>query len=505
VTEKLFNVDPKDLLETLSRDELLKFAKFYQAGLQSAVITNQKLIKENKDLRTRLGVSGEQSLLLNEKLTLIRHELYGASSERRRIEIKAGEESNSEPLLKAKKVQKPSLRYESLDLVESKFTLEPKPTCECCNHVMESMNQFEESEELDVIPKKFFIRKILREKYRCKSCHGSIVTAPGPEKLIKGGSYSTGVAIDIAEQKYAHHMPIERIKKQYQDLGLKEIEAKTLIEQTHHLAEKLRKVSRAIRSEVVGSNVLHADETPWRMLEGHAKKSWYLWAFGSSIGVYYEANSSRSSEGAERILKDSSAEFLMVDGYTGYKKAHREVQAKHLIAHCWAHARRKFIEAEKNDPRALVAIELIGKLYALQRVELTLPERLNQRKTESASVIGELRNWANEQNYLPKSSIGKAIEYLIKYWRGLTLFLNHAEVPLDNNFAERSLRGAVLGRKNFYGNHSERGAETSMIFYTVIETCKINHVPPGEYLRYVIQSLNNSKIPKTPYQYSIAE
>jgi len=493
----------KEVLQSLDPNELVQIIQAFQKTLNQAIATNKKLAAENEELRNQLGIKGTQILLLSEKLVLIRHELFGASSERRKKDLQSESHDDTIPRSPTQKLQKPSIRYQMLDLVESHFDFQDVPTCSCCSHVMEKMNQVEQSEEVDVIPKKFFVRRILREKYRCTHCHGSIQTAPGPGKIVKGGSYSINFALDIVEQKYVHHLPIERIKKQYQKLGLEGIEGPTLIEQTHHVADKLRRVARAILAEILESPVLHADETTWRMLEGHPKKSWFLWSFGSQAGVYYRPSENRASENAERFLKESRSKFLMVDGYSGYLSAKRNTHSDIILVHCWAHVRRKFLEAEKTDRRASTVIPLINELFKIERYAGDLENRRLARLEKSKPIIVQIKTWVNQQNYLPKLALGQAIEYLIKHWAGLTEFLVHPEIPLDNNFAERSLRGSVLGRKNFYGNHSPRGADTTAILYTVVESCKLHSLNPHAYMQYVITTENENKIPLTPRQYAL--
>lgn len=500
VRSKKVLIDPskKECLYELNLEQLIQVIEAYQLKLKQAVQVNKDLAEENEDLRNQLGIKGSQILTLNEKVVLIQHELFGVSSERRKKEILAGEKTQK----LGPKIQMPSLRYQALDLVESRFDFKEAPSCPCCSHGMEKMNQVEQSEEVDLIPKKFFVRRILREKYRCSYCHGSILTAPGPGKLVEGGSYSIPFALDVAEQKYLHHLPIERIKKQYQNLGLQEIEGPTLIEQTHHVADRMRKVARAIRGEILESSVLHADETTWRMLEGHPKRSWFLWCFGSAAGIYYRPAVDRSGDNAERFLKEARSKFLMVDGYSGYSSAKREVNSSIQLVHCWAHVRRKLIDAERVDHRATQAIQWIDELFKIDRYAQSYEDRQTARETRGRPVIHKIREWANQQTYLPSSTLGKAIEYMVKYWEGLILFLDYPEVPLDNNFAERAMRGAVLGRKNFYGNHSPRGADTSAVLYTIIETCKLLKINPHKYMHYVITTENENKLPMTPLQYS---
>ena len=166
--------------------------------------------------------------------------------------------------------------------------------------------------------------------------------------------------------------------------------------------------------------------------------------------------------------------------------------------HCWAHVRRKFIEAESSFPeKCRQAITWIGDLYAVERQIPALPRtapdearaealalRGRLRQERSRTIVAQLRDWAyaTKPVTLPQSSLGKALEYMVSLWPGLTVFLSDPRVPLDNNAAERALRGVVVGRKNHYGAHSKRGAEAAALCYTLFESAKLAGVDPHRYV-----------------------
>jgi hypothetical protein len=181
---------------------------------------------------------------------------------------------------------------------------------------------------------------------------------------------------------------------------------------------------------------------------------------------------------------------LVVDGYAVYPLLAKSKELR--IAHCWAHADRKFKEC--TDPPTQIAEirALIAKLYEIERRVAGGPfpgdaaaqaSRLRLRSGESAQVIQQIREWAFAQGGLRRSAFGKAVRYLLKHWDGLTLFLEDPRIPLDNNAAERALRGVVVGRKNYYGNRSKRGAKVAAILYSLIETAKLRGVEPSQYLK----------------------
>jgi len=162
-----------------------------------------------------------------------------------------------------------------------------------------------------------------------------------------------------------------------------------------------------------------------------------------------------------------------------------------IVAHCWAHVRRKFIEAEKFFPRECKEIlDLIRDLYGVERLCPTGPPtdeflalRTQLRAERSKVIIKRIEHWAMQQRALPRSSLGKGIRYMQQLWRGLTRFLDDPLIPLDNNHTERAIRGVVVGRKNHYGSRSERGTEVAAVLYSLLESAKLAGVEPKSYLR----------------------
>ena len=499
--EELFVVENNDQLASLDKDEVIKRVRLLEAGNRLYQEAISHLNARIKELRTKYGEEGQERLFLKEQYLIIRNEVFGASSERRKKDTEV-QQSKQKKTPKSK-VQLPSLRYPKLDLKVSRLDYESPPSCRACHGEMGKMEQVESCEYIEVITRQFYIKRQEREKYRCPKCHGDIQTTPAPPRLVEGGHFSNDFAIEVSVGKYVDHLPIERQKEQMNRQGLVGVKGNSLIEQTHHLADLLRPVYRELGREVKASKVLQADESPWKMLEGHPRKNWYLWGFLNNHSIFFQAKDSRSQEVANKILSESSAKYLMVDGYTAYHRPSKKSGIS--ICHCWAHARRKFIQAEPSYPEAQEMINLIGELYAVEREAQDKEELFRLRQTKSKEIIDKIRQWIYESHSLPKSSIGKANNYLMKYWEGLTRFLEDADIPLDNNLAERSLRGPVLGRKNAYGSHSQKGAETSAILYSICESCKLNGLDPYKYLQYAVKTKLEGSKPPTPYQYRLQQ
>jgi len=351
--------------------------------------------------------------------------------------------------------------------------------------------QFEESEEVTVVKRQFLLVKHRRQKYRC-TCNANVMTAPGPPKLKPGCRYSPEFAVEVAVSKYLDHAPLERQVRTMRREGLS-IESQTLWDQLSTLAHHLEPSYAALRDRVLSSPILFADETSWRLLEKGAKK-WWVWGAASHDAVYYEIRNSRAKESAEGLLEGYEG-TVMADGYGVYESLSR-ASPKLTLVNCWAHARRKFEEIAENYPRESEEIlSLIGELYAVERdlprwdpsAEVSaqrevLEERRRVRQSRSREILGRIRDWVYAERPLPESELGKAIAYMGGRWRGLTAFIEDPRVPLDNNHAERAMRGVVLGRKNHYGSKSRRGTEVAAIFYTLLESAKLAGVEPKSYL-----------------------
>lgn len=425
--------------------------------------------------------------LLTEKLDRRRRELYQESSEKRRS---AENSSSTDKKAKAQTGHGPTAQ-ESLPIVEVVHELdEADKACPSCGGELGAMQgQFEESEEVDVVERSFRILSRRRAKYRC-SCCSQIETALPPAKLIPGGRYSVAFAAEVAVSKYLDHAPLARQARAMGRQGL-EVSTQTLWDQLWALHGHLKPTCHALHDHVLSSPVIGADETTWRLMgTGKAGKCW-VWSACCADAVVYRIDASRSTDAAARILRDYSG-TIICDGYGAYTRLARDrrqdpsAQAP-TLAHCWAHVRRKFVEAEPHYLRARLAIDMIAELYAVEAEArehgITGEALLLLRREKSGPVIERLRAWMLAERALPKSGIGIAVGYADGIWPGLVRFLGDPLIPLDNNQTERGMRGVAIGRKNHYGSRSERGLEVAALMYTLMESAKLAGVDPAAYLR----------------------
>ena len=475
-------------------------------------VINNALASDRLSLEEKKSIEENNEIIQVLLDRLSRRRLGRKSSER-----SSGSKKDEEKLKKRKeRKQLPSERYPGVPIVERELGFEAIPRCPNCNEELKDSGLHECVETITVLPKKYLIDRLLKKKYKCGSCHSGMLTVPTPSRVVPGSSYSDEMVLDVSLSKYCDLIPMERYAMMAWRNGLEGLPANSLIGLTHHLANFLEVVYFKLKVEVQKSQVVQADETPHRMLEGGGgKKQWYLWGFSCSISCFFEVANTRSGAVASGFLKKSIALYLVSDAFSGYSKAVSEVNAyrKELgtpllsSAYCNAHARRKFKEAEENFPEETkVFIQSYKEIYRLEQggKELSGSKALGQR-SKMKFYFEEMRKECTrlEEGYSTHSALSKGMKYFNKNYSKLTVCLDSPEVPLDNNQEERLLRSPVVGRKTWYGSHSKRGARTSAVLFSIVEACKLNKVNPREYFPFVVQEIHEGKDPPTPYEYSI--
>lgn len=370
---------------------------------------------------------------------------------------------------------------------------EQERDCKACGGHLDVMTgQFEESEEITVTERSYTLLVHRRQKYRCR-CNGNVTTAPGPLKLIPGGRYSLDFAAHVGVQKYGDHLPLERQAQIMARHGL-EVTSQALWDQLEAGADLLQPTYDALGRWLLTQPVVHADESGWPVSSAETKKPrWTAWCLCNTQALWLRIASSRSEAEGSRLLGEYRG-TVVADGYKVYKNlAGKGKRPGYRLAHCWAHVLRKFRDTVQTDPRSSWILERISALYKLEK-EMRLEagadteRHLALRQERAGPLLEEIRQWALAQGGLRRSEFGKAVAYLLSHWPGLKLFLDDAAVPLDNNPAERALRALVVGRKNHYGSRSQRGADVSAIFYSLIGTAKLCRLEPATYLRQAYQA-----------------
>lgn len=347
----------------------------------------------------------------------------------------------------------------------------------------------------------------VRYVYTCRHCEKNeisvpVVTAPAPRPLITKSLASASAVAYVMGQKYVEAMPLYRIEKHFEMLSI-ELPRAVLSNWVVKGGEMLAPVWNRLRERLLELDILHADETTLQVLKepGRAPQSKsYLWLYRSGrYGppiVCYEYQATRDGDHARRFLaggatapalecgpvgpQDGFAGFLHADGYAGYN----DLPNVRLVG-CFAHARRKFTDAEKalpegyrNNPDHMVNIGLkyINRLFDIERGlrDASIDERKAVRGEMSKPILDEFKSWLDEAaaRALPKGMLGTAIGYCRNQWEKLIAFLDDGRLEIDNNRAERSIKPFVIGRKNWLFANTPRGARTSAIIYSIVETAK---------------------------------
>ncbi len=486
----------------LSKGDLIREITLLESELFHA-------FKEIYRLKDQRLTDDQLTLVMKEQLGELRAQIYGASSERFKKREKPLEQ-NPPP---APRPKLPSERYPNAPVREELLPFDEVPVCDACGKNLVDSGMTEDSEQLNVIPKRFEIIRWVRPKFRC-SCHGCIKLPPVPKRIIEGSSYSDQMIIDVAASKYCDLIPIQRYVAMAERGGLKGLPAQSLIELTHQFADFLRPVYALIKQGIMQARVLHADETPHKMLEGSPNQSWHLWGFSTPRYCFLECHDTRSGDVASEILQRSQCQVLVSDVFSGYGKAirisneTRQAQGLALIknANCNAHARRYFFKAQ-GYKEAQFYLDHYHDIYALEaECKGKPPDEVLTNRDKMRPHFEAMRQRALKDLTMHPAplKLGKAASYLLENYSGLTLFLKDPEVAIDNNLQERLLRSHVVGRKTWYGTHSERGAETAAILFSIVETCKLNHVNPRTYLTEISQDLLEGLLPYAPHQYAKA-
>jgi len=487
------------------------------ALLQSHIHALAKKISELlRELAVAKGDSSFQQLqiaAMEKQLAKLTKQVYGPSADQRVAAAAAeppasttpesnGESDKSKSKDEKKKfpghgpTEQPKLAH--VDVVH-KLDEEDKTCPKCGGGLHEMKGQYEEHGEIAILPMRFIYKKHKRQKYACE-CGSCIDTALGPDKLVPGGRYSVDFAIYVAISKYCDHLPLERQVRMMARDGLV-VTSQTLWDQIEHLTWVVESVMQRLLSHVLSHGVVGADETTWELFDKKPGqgKSWYVWVFRVESAVYYTIRGGRSAKMVEELVL-GFAGVLMCDGYAAYLTLASK-SPRVILAHCWAHVRREFVDNQKAFPTPCgEVLDLIGELYDIERKcrEPKGEDLMTARDTKSRPVIEKIVEWVYKSvpACLPESGLHKAIGYMIHMWKGLVLFLDNPDIPLDNNGTERAARGPVLGRKNHYGSHSQRGTEVAATLYSLVESAKLNDLEPRLYFQVAVSAgLRHETVP----------
>lgn len=374
--------------------------------------------------------------------------------------------------------------------------------CKCCGKDTVVIG-YEQSEQLDVEPAKYFVLVTRREKRACRGCAAGVSAAPLPVRIIDKGLVSDRVVIDTVIAKYSDHLPLYRQSVILErETGLS-ISRATMDGWVMSVGELLTPVTAAMGRELIGGRYIQADETPVpvQMHDGRGKNHQaYLWQYGQPGGsVVFDFQLGRSREGPKKFLGPYEG-ILQTDGYAAYD---RVGGANMVHAACWAHARRKVFDALKLNPDDRAARQLVARMDELFSIDaearhagMDEAARHALRQERSRPLLDVIKKEMETARaaVLPASALGKAISYTLSLWYKLTRFLEHPELELSNNLAENSMRPITLGRKNWIHVGSEQAGPKVATILSVIESCRRLKVPLRQYLASILPGMANLSI-----------
>ena len=357
----------------------------------------------------------------------------------------------------------------------------------------------EVSERLDYTPSALFIRQIVRPKYVVRFADGrpdQLRIADLPPEALPRTVAAPGLVADVIVSKCVDHLPLYRQEKRYARQGVV-LSRSTLCGWLADAAAVLTPLYDLLRAEVLAAKVVHTDDTPIPVLDGAHEhcRTGRLWAYGSRDAVVYDATPDRCRDGPARVLADFRG-YLQCDAYAGYDGLFADGRIVEVA--CWAHARRKFVEAAKTSPAlAHEAVARIGQLYAVEHEarDLDAPARAALRQAKATPILDALRLWLDRQRSaaLPKTPIAEALTYAANQWDALTVYLRDGDLAIDNNAAERALKPFCLGRKNWLFFGSDRGGRTLATLCSFTATCELRAINPWTWLRDTL-----TRLPTTP-------
>ncbi|MCC7414037.1 MAG: IS66 family transposase [Gammaproteobacteria bacterium] len=383
-----------------------------------------------------------------------------------------------------------------LPLIEQKYELTGE-ACNCprCQQPREQIGA-DVSYTIDFVPGTFTRIKHIQCKYACRACEHDgfnpnialgVKTGGSP---IDKGMPGPGLLSFIAVSKFADYTPLHRLEGIFARQGF-ELDRSTMCAWMADVAALALPVYARMADRVRRAHVLATDDTVMPLLEPGKAKQARMWIYrGDDDHPYnvFDFTTSRGRDGPAQFLQGFS-QVLLADAYGGYDGV---VVAQELQrAGCWAHARRKFVDAESAGPELVRAVvHLINALFAIERRAKDLPaaERLRLRQVESQPALDRLRNLLIEQKLklLPKHPLAAAVGYVLNQWEPLTLFTTDPAVPIDNNLAEQQMKRIALLRKNALFAATPHGGRIAAILSSLTSTCHRHGINPQTYLTQLL-------------------
>ncbi len=471
----------------------------------------------------------KQLEVLTEALRLSRHKQFGASSEQASEEAleyfatlfneaEAFAKPREESVVVVPEHKRHKKHEYTLDSIPEdiptevvEHTLEGEAlVCPQCGDTMTEIG-VEVVKKLKMEPVRFVVEEHRYHTYACQACNKEdietpVVKAPR-EKGIIPGSFATPEAIaHIMVQKFVMGSPIYRQEQEMKRMGI-QLSRQTMSNWILRASEEyLTPVYEQLHKELLTREVLHADETTLQVIHEPGKKPQsesYMWMYRTSGDtkksiVLYEYQPGRGAKHPQKFLEGFKG-YLHTDGYAGYHNLPKDI----TVVGCWAHARRKFDEAIKSQPKgkgkggsASQGLAYCDLLFKQEEgwTNLEPEQRYEARLKQAKPVLDAMLSWANSRTAAPQSALGKAFHYLKEQWPYLTNYLKDGRLELSNNRAERSIKPFVIDRKNFLFANTPKGATGSAVIFSMIQTAIENNLDPYCYLTWLMKAAKDTDL-----------
>lgn len=371
------------------------------------------------------------------------------------------------------------------------------------------------TEQLDVIPQQIFIWQHVRLKYAVAQREElGIKIAPLPKFVLPKSNASSGLLAHITQAKFCHHLPLYRQEQIWKQLEVS-LPRNSMCRWLAEIGEKVQPVVDEVFEQMKLLPYIQADETTVAVVNEKTQPqksshNGYMWVYNNTAGTIYDYQPNREGINAKNML-DEFKGYVQSDAYGGYNLLFT-AESGRISVGCWAHARRKFVEvtkvldgADKNrkkDSHADHMIKLIAGLYKIEaeckELQLTKDQVAKVRQDQASPILTDIKKKLDEWllSARPSSALGKAIAYSLNNWQELTRYVEHGQVPIDNNDTERKVKPFVIGRKNWLFAGNTRGAKASANLYSLIESAKVHELKVFEYLKYVYDHLGSAESDK---------
>ena len=509
-------------LTSTTEDHLGPMVDRYGVGVAEVATECQRCIEQKQEIKDLRWESGywrnqhrralerekrlkEEIQQIKAKLRLRERQLFERKSERQQKDFGSKVVDCSEPS-KRKRGQQPGTsghgrcRHEQLPVEEEVIDLpESDKVCPHCRKPFEAFPGTDDSDVVEIEVRAH--RRVIRRKRYRRTCHcrelPRIVTAPTPPKLIPKGAFGVSFWVHVLIDKFLFQRPTFRLLTDLRLTHGLDVSPGTVTGGLKRLLPLFEPLYDGIRTKNIGETRWHADETRWLVFveeEGKVGYTWWLWLFHSPSAVIYKLDPSHASSVPQAHFGEEAHGIVNVDRHRSYKGFLKEGRIQ--LAFCWAHVRRDFLtianDWKKQRAWAFEWLRKIAELYRLnqERLSADAPEAFAQAQKRLATAVEHMaQDWQTQRvdpNLHP--ACRKPLESLKEHWPGLVLFVEHPEVPLDNNQAERDLRNPVVGRKNYYGSGSRWSGQLAAMLFSVFQTLLLWGLNPRQWLTDYLQA-----------------